>query len=217
VVLVSEGRRLDPSMAQGVLAGDMRQTRPLMSLLPKVLGALGAGTIVVVVGFLAFIYSVRGEPAPEGWELPACRSRLRRLGMSCEWYADNKEGRFPNRWSDIPKPQLPSISRLWRCPWTSNYGRGGQGDITPEESDYCLVPGLHANGPVSIMAYDKKNNHPDGSRCILFTDGHVEVWKASREQEFVVRLQREKTDRDRRRASAPSPKPQQKPEGGFRR
>jgi hypothetical protein len=90
-------------------------------------------------------------------------------------YANMHDGKLPDRLQTLADEGMVPPD-LFRCPAT---GRGAVSpDRTDAESDYVYVGAgrdvFQAQNPSEIpLVYDKPGNHPDGSVCVVYMDGHV--------------------------------------------
>jgi hypothetical protein len=100
-----------------------------------------------------------------------CQGHLERLGVELSLYASTHDGRFPRSLKELADAQAVQADSAggaalpdWlRCP----------GQFLSADVGYEYVPGAAVNSPpLTIVAYDRKGNHPDG-RNVLTADGKV--------------------------------------------
>jgi len=136
-------------------------------------------------GPVAYSTLVAGGAAALGFAVPTsirqhqlasrkeCQAHLERLGVELSLYASAHDGRSPQSLKELTDAQaVPALSAGeatlpdWlRCP----------GQPLATGIGYEYVPGATKDSPPqTIVAYDRKGNHP-GGRNVLFVDGRV-VW-----------------------------------------
>jgi hypothetical protein len=143
-----------------------------------------AGAALVVVAALAMPVHRRLREEREIVRRTLCVHNFKLLAIPLKQYADDHEGRFPDRFSLLyPKYVSTSTLELLICPEASvNYvnDRGiphpFPSNPTPEEIDsvcsYAIVPGLSTNDDAStVIAFEKKDNHGGMGRSLLYLDG----------------------------------------------
>ena len=115
---------------------------------------------------------------------PTCRSNLHMIGLGCQEYARDHDGRFPNSLDEL-YPGYVDNRRVFTCP------------LLRERKDarrYGFESGLRAEMPEDyVLAYDRAHRHPmagrDGEgRNVVLLNGELEWWPAAREAEFQKRL-----------------------------
>lgn len=114
----------------------------------------------------------------------ACAHNLRRISAASQAFADEHDGDYP--------ANLEAMKSLDKKPWcpTTQYEEGWLSDW---ELCYRFESGLAKGMPDdSILAHDRPGDHSSvlwGTfRNVLFLDGHVEAWPASRDAEFQEKL-----------------------------
>lgn len=123
-----------------------------------------------------------------------CVHNLKLLALSLKMYAEEHEGQFPNKLSELYFALSPEehdyLTGILICPelgakYGWQYGVWRPGDPhplspepTPEEIDslssYTLVPGLSlSDDRDTVIAYEKEDTHSGTGRSILHLDGRA--------------------------------------------
>ena len=93
----------------------------------------------------------------------SCLSNLKQIGLACHMYAADNKGKFPPKLDDLVPNYLPQ-RRVFHCP-------SAPGSDTT--LSYSYVAGLTDRDTDKALAYDAQA-HADGTRNVLFADGHVQ-------------------------------------------
>ncbi len=112
-----------------------------------------------------------------------CGTNVADMGKACLIYANDHDDQLP--------PDLDTLMNVAKMP--KNSAMPPKGLICPATGlkgsyGYC-ADGLDCScEPTVIVAYDKKGNHPEGYRNVLFLDSHVEWVTEARFQELIVQV-----------------------------
>jgi len=149
-------------------------------------GCLGL-LFALVLGLGLLLFSAL-QDARESARRAICVHHLKFVAMGLKRYAEEHEGRYPDRLSAL-YPEYISELEVLICPKVQgkHHGEGGvpppftSDDPTPAEIDalcsYAYVPGLSPSGDKdTIIAYEKQDNHSGMGRSLLYLDGRA-VWK----------------------------------------
>jgi hypothetical protein len=131
-----------------------------------------------------------------------CVHNLKLLSLPLKTYAEEHEGRFPDKLSELYFASSPEqndyLKGILICPelgaeykwrhgvWTPGTPHPLSPEPTPEEVDalscYALVPGLRLSDEKdTVIAYEKGDNHSGTGRSILLLDGRA-LWDESWQQ-----------------------------------
>lgn len=152
-------------------------------------GKVASLVALVVIGGLAILlvlplFHDRGSDHARG----TCKSNLRQIVLACHMYADDHEGRFPDRFEELCFEYVENPKAFSCAAVLSSYEDFKTGKVTDKSSSYVLVPGLNSDMPPEIiLAYERSGrNHKARGRNVAFVDAHVE-WM--RDAEFQKRLE----------------------------
>jgi len=106
-----------------------------------------------------------------------CAVNLKQLGLLCYAYAEENDGAFPSRWSDLKSIDHATNAQFY-CPASGHAAGNWEGvDLW---ADYRLTPNLTTNVPPdTVLAIEPLANHDAAGANVLFADGHVAWWTAS--------------------------------------
>jgi len=137
-----------------------------------------ASTAIIAAIFVLFallIPTLKAESSKA-----ACAVNLRQIGIACQLYAAEHNGRHPERLSELYPDSVPNLD-VFVCPST------GDKILSPDEIDAktsyeyygAALNASPAGAPPheAILACDKAGNHQRGKH-ILYADGHVE-WEVT--------------------------------------
>jgi prepilin-type processing-associated H-X9-DG protein len=116
-------------------------------------------------------------------EQMTCGTNVSGMGKACLIYANDHDDQLP--------PDLDTLMDVARMP--KNCAMPQKGLICPATGTkgsygYC-ADGLDCScEPTLIVAYDKKGNHPEGYRNVLFLDTHVEWITEARFQALTAKV-----------------------------
>ena len=101
-----------------------------------------------------------------------CTNNLKQLVMGCVQYADQHDGFFPDRLSDL-YPDYVNDLRVFSCPGSGS--RISNSQRLDEESSYDIEPGRTTSSPQDlVLLYEKANHSPGPSgRHECFVGGKV--------------------------------------------
>ena len=116
-------------------------------------------------------------------EQMACGMHVSDMGKACLLYANEHNDQLPPDLDTLMdqaemRPHEALSQKGLICPATGLKGSYG----------YC-ADGLDCScEPTIIVAYDKKDNHTEGYRNVLFLDSHVEWIPEERFQELIIKV-----------------------------
>ena len=155
-------------------------------------GKLGLILDLCVVAFIIIIVVVillpAISPTPGPRRRPHCKSNLKQIGLAILIYVNDHDV-FPSTFEPLVPDyiDMPSLHMKERSPFQCPVEGNPATTL-----DYRLValgePDTIANPSSTVLAYDRKGNHP-GGRNLVFADGYVE-WV--REEEFQELMDKEK-------------------------
>ena len=112
-----------------------------------------------------------------------CLSNLKQIGLACHMYAQENNGNFPERLSQLYPQYAPGLN-LFKCP-TADYPVETKEDID-SESTYVLVSGLKSTDrPETVLVHEKVDSHHGDGGNVLHVDGHVK-WVLRAELEVLL-------------------------------
>lgn len=132
---------------------------------------------------LAFFLFCRLQNARQSARRTMCVHNLKILAIGLESYAEEHDGRFPDRLSALYPTYITTLD-VFVCPELRvKYKRDCgvphpfSSEPTPEQIDslcsYALVPGLSTSDDKdTVIAYEKVDNHSGMGRSLLYLDGH---------------------------------------------
>ena len=138
--------------------------------------------VAAFVAVLAFSMIVPSWRSRRYTIMDQCWHRVYRIGLSLEMYRYYHGARAsPEGASDFPWED----KRTFLCPVKRRGGLAGTG-VVEGWGDYVYVGDQIESVPPEQLGrtpilFDKAGNHPDGTRTVLFADGHIEVLS---EEEF---------------------------------
>ncbi len=112
-----------------------------------------------------------------------CVHNLKMLATGLKLYADEHDGRFPDRLSALSPKYIPGLECLI-CPEAQSVCMRDHGvphpfppspdpDTIEKLSSYAYVPGLKTSDPAdTVIAYERVDNHFGRGRSLLYLDGH---------------------------------------------
>lgn len=105
-----------------------------------------------------------------------CAAHLRQIGLGCHMYADEHNGKFPERLEVLRDDYLKDAQTL-HCP-----AAAGRADSV----SYGYLKGVAKTDDGKILAFDAEGNHP-GGRHVLYCDGQVNWLTEAQFQEAIRR------------------------------
>ncbi len=119
-----------------------------------------------------------------------CVSNLKQLILAAIMWADDHDGEFPEKLSDLYPNYVDNV-KLFTCP-----SAGGPKITKKEEIDsrtsYIYVTGLtEASLSDAVVIYEDPSNHRGEGGNVAFADGHVE-WLSAEELKPIMARRREK-------------------------
>lgn len=139
----------------------------------------GAGFGFVVV--LAFLLGGAFGDARATARRSVCVHNLKLLAAPLKAYAEEHDGRFPDKVSDLyfalPPDNRDYLAGILICPERGAFQRLYP-EPTPEDIDslssYAVVPGLAlGDDKDEVIAYEKEDNHSGAGRSVLYVDGRA--------------------------------------------
>jgi hypothetical protein len=161
-----------------------RRRRPPLTLGEAVVG-------IGLIGLLMGTVYADGHNGREYSTRIGCSRNLRQIALASMLYADDNEGAFPDRLSQL-HPDYVENARCFSCPGApSRWREFEDGRETAASSSYVLVPGLRQGMPSStILLYDKsRDNHDRTVRVVAYVDGRAEYLE---EADFLKKLARQR-------------------------
>ena len=162
------------------------RTRPLTWVIASVVAAL----------LLSSIFTTTGDHGRPAANRVKCGSNLRQIGQAIMLYANENQGRYPDKLGDLMDQDI----------YTAFF-------ICPESNDEAAVPGpttqassanIHAGGHLSyiylgkgltgtqpatmVIAYEPLSNHNNTGMNVLFGDGHVEFFHVPAATTLIAEL-----------------------------
>lgn len=126
----------------------------------------------IVVGLLGVQFRVYLREREHG--RAECFGNLRHWGRLLDLHRAEQGGRWPDSLGGIGDVH----PQLLRCPWRAQQEQWG---FLPARArgDYVYAPPalrqLRGSAQTTAVVWDRQGNHRDGTRNVLFTDGHVEA------------------------------------------
>ena len=155
----------------------------------------------IAVGVFTFLCILAGallpalQPAREHGHPPMCRSILRQISYTLQFYSSDHDEDFPPSLGAL-FPEYISDGELFLCPVAGKAEEIRLTDLSEGATDasavwgerftdYAYVPGLRASAPSdAVVAYDRDGNH-EGGRWAVSIDGRA-TWMT--EPEFRAAL-----------------------------
>jgi len=136
---------------------------------------LGYTSIVVQIAVIVLLLAIMVPAMKEEASKTACRVNLHQIGMACQMYAAEHDGRYPERLSELYPDLVPDLD-VFVCPSTGAK-IGSPQEIDSKTSYEYRGASLDVRAvrePTSqvILACDKDGNHRSGKH-VLYADGHV--------------------------------------------
>ena len=130
-------------------------------------------TVVLLILFFTLVVPAMKEEASK----TSCMANLHQIGMACQMYAQNHNGAFPERLSQLYEAGFVDSPAVFVCPSTgAKIGSPQEIDSKTSYEYRGAAPNAStaAEPPYeAILACDKDGNHRSGKN-ILYADGHVE-------------------------------------------
>jgi prepilin-type processing-associated H-X9-DG protein len=137
---------------------------------------LGYTSIVAMIAVIVLFFTLVVPAIKEESSKTACLANLKMIGMACQMYAAEHDGRYPERLSELYPHYLPDLA-VFVCPST------GAKIASPDEIDAKTSYEYRGAGLnlrtvrepsyQAILACDKPGNHRR-RKNLLYADGHVE-------------------------------------------
>lgn len=135
---------------------------------------------LAVFGLVICVLVLPTGPSKEMAYRVQCASQLNTIGKACYIYMEDFEGKMPPDLEILVETE-DLVHKIFVCPWS--------GDEVGENSYvYRGVDLDDSSSATMVVAYDKKGNHPDGTRNVLFMDSHVKKYSA---EGFRTRMERD--------------------------
>jgi prepilin-type processing-associated H-X9-DG protein len=136
----------------------------------------GYTSIVVMTVLIVLVFTLVVPAIKEEASKTACLANLKMIGMACNAYAAEHNGRYPERLSELHPTYVPDLD-VFVCP-TTGAKIGSPQEIDSKTSYEYRGAALNASTAAeppyeAILACDKPGNHRRGKH-ILYADGHVE-------------------------------------------
>lgn len=144
--------------------------------------SLGVVALVLLFGLSAFVVWPCLKEARASARQTMCVHNLKFLAMSLKAYADEHDGRFPDRLAELWPKYIANLEDLI-CPEVQLVCRRERGvphpypdnpdpDTIERLSSYAYVPGHTQSDPAdTVIAYEKVDNHAGKGRSLLYLDG----------------------------------------------
>ena len=153
---------------------------------------LGVGFALLLALAIGLYGSLRDARASA--RRTTCVHNLKLLALPLRMYAEEHEGRFPDKLSELYSALSPEnhdyLTGVLICPelgakykwkygvWTPGNPHPLSHEPTPEEIDslssYALAPGLSlSDDKDTVIAYEKEDNHSGTGRSVLYVDGRA--------------------------------------------
>jgi len=124
-------------------------------------------SLAMISGMLGAAGGAPAAGAAPGAADGRCRENLQMLAIGCQMYAIDHDGAFPDKLETLLKNYVDA-KKCFSCPV-----RGGTG------TDYVYVAGLRTDDKGgTILAFDRKGNHADGTANVVFVNGEFKSLKA---------------------------------------
>ncbi len=150
----------------------------------------GLALAVVVAGVATFRQMAADVPRKQS-QAYCTVGNLGGIWIALEEYSDI-HGEYPVSLASLIDRGLTTETTL-RCPFQAYKGKRGV--------DYSYVRGLHLRDPGDwLVAFDRRGNHPDGSRSVLYVSGRTASLSAD---EFVKEYERFAEEFRRARGAPP--------------
>ncbi len=162
------------------------RTRPLTWVIASVVAVLLLLSILAPSG-------TRSRPVAN---LVKCGSNLRQIGQAISLYANENQGRYPDKLGDLIVEDMTTAAFI--CP-ASNDDPAAPGPTTQASS-----ANVHAGGHLSyiylgkgligtqsatmVIAYEPLTNHANTGMNVLFGDGHVEFFHVPAATTLIAEL-----------------------------
>ena len=148
------------------------RTRPLTWVIASVVAAL----------LLFSIFGPSGTRSRPVANLVKCGSNLRQIGQAIMLYANEHQGRYPDKLGDLMDQDITTA--VFICPASNDT------DAVPGPTPQASSANVHAGGHLSyiylgkgltgtqpatiVIAYEPLTNHNNTEINVLFGDGHIE-------------------------------------------
>jgi prepilin-type processing-associated H-X9-DG protein len=145
-------------------SGNRPPSRP-----PKALGPAVRLVLWVFAFFMiSFMWSEMRPPDKERARAAECISKVASIGLACAEYADAYDGRLPQTLDSLTNRLSSTPKRIFICPLAK--------DSNSYSYAFTGVTNKWNDGSNVIILREIEAHH-DGTRTLLFNDGHVEQRK----------------------------------------
>ena len=162
------------------------RTRPLTWVIASVVAALLLLSILAPSG-------TRSRPVANRVK---CGSHLRQIGQAISLYANENQGRYPDKLGDLMDQDITTA--VFICPASNDT------DAVPGPTPQASSANVHAGGHLSyiylgkgligtqsatmVIAYEPLTNHANTGMNVLFGDGHVEFFHVTAATTLIAEL-----------------------------
>ena len=152
-----------------------------------------AGTIAAVFAVLLLIVGSYGRSIANR---VICGSNLRQIGQAISLYANENQGRYPDKIGDLMDQDITTA--VFICPASNDT------DAVPGPTTQASSANVHAGGHLSyiylgkgligtqpatvVIAYEPLTNHNNPGMNVLFGDGHVEFFHVPAATTLIAEL-----------------------------